>query len=249
MTTTTKPNLTTFAVILAIGLVLSAFILGSQFKHLKPTGSITVKGLAEANYQADLAQMQMGISTWGEDYATALRQGQQDFKQLQKFVSQKGFALEQQHITPIHVEAHYEDYTDEHGNYRSRQNGYKATQQLSISSSEMQKVSQMLDLIQEYRINHDFVTFENPQYLLSNLESIKHDLIGKATEDANKRAEQFAKTGKAKVGTMKSASQGSFNILNPNKADEDSEYGGSYDKDSIDKLVRLVVTIDYHIEH
>ena len=70
-----------------------------------------------------------------------------------------------------------------------------------------------------------------------------------ASADANKRAEEFAKTGHAKVGVMRSASQGSFNILDAHNPDtDDSDYGGTYDKDGVDKLVRLVVTIDYAIE-
>ena len=145
--------------------------------------------------------------------------------------------------------AYYEDYIDENGQSRSRQNGYKAVQNLSISSKELNKITSMLSLIQNYRINHESVTFDNPQYLLSDLEKIKHDLIGKATEDANKRAAEFAKTGNAEVGVMRSASQGSFNILDANNPEsDDSEYGGTYDKDGVDKLVRLVVTIDYTID-
>ena len=132
---------------------------------------------------------------------------------------------------------------------RTVQNGYKATQTLSISSQELNKITNMLAQVQNYRISHESVTFEKPQYLLNDLEKIKHDLIAKATDDANKRAEEFAKTGHAKVGVMRSASQGSFNILDAHNPDsDDSDYGGTYDKDGVDKLVRLVVTIDYAIE-
>ena len=238
-----------FGAILAMGLVVAAFVLGSQFKNLKQSGTITVKGLAEAPYKADLAQMQMGVSAWGQDYAGALANGKNDFKALQQFVASKGFSVSSQNVTPISVEPYNEDYVDEQGQTRTRQNGYKATQTLSISSQELNKITNMLAQVQNYRISHESVTFEKPQYLLNDLEKIKHDLIAKATDDANKRAEEFAKTGHAKVGVMRSASQGSFNILDAHNPDtDDSDYGGTYDKDGVDKLVRLVVTIDYAIE-
>lgn len=63
------------------------------------------------------------------------------------------------------------------------------------------------------------------------------------------RAEEFAKTGNAKVGAMQSASQGSFDIQSPNPSSEDnSDYGGSYDTSTVEKNVRLVVTIQYGID-
>ena len=238
-----------FGIILALGLIAAAFVLGTQFKNLKQSGTITVKGLAEAPYKANLAQIQMGVSAWGQDYAGALANGKNDFKALQQFVASKGFSVSSQNVTPISVEPYNEDYVDEQGQTRTRQNGYKATQTLSISSQELNKITNMLAQVQNYRISHESVTFEKPQYLLNNLEKIKHDLIAKATDDANKRAEEFAKTGHAKVGVMRSASQGSFNILDAHNPDtDDSDYGGTYDKDGVDKLVRLVVTIDYAIE-
>lgn len=238
-----------FGIILALGLIAVAFVLGTQFKNLKQSGTITVKGLAEAPYKANLAQIQMGVSAWGQDYAGALATGKNDFKALQQFVASKGFSVSSQNVTPISVEPYNEDYVDEQGQTRTRQNGYKATQTLSISSQELNKITNMLAQVQNYRISHESVTFEKPQYLINDLEKIKHDLIAKATEDANKRAEEFAKTGHAKVGVMRSASQGSFNILDAHNPDtDDSDYGGTYDKDGVDKLVRLVVTIDYAIE-
>jgi hypothetical protein len=238
-----------FGIILALGLIAAAFVLGTQFKNLKQSGTITVKGLAEAPYKANLAQIQMGVSAWGQDYAGALANGKNDFKALQQFVASKGFSISSQNVTPISVEPYNEDYVDEQGQTRTRQNGYKATQTLSISSQELNKITNMLAQVQNYRISHESVTFEKPQYLLNDLEKIKHDLIAKATDDANKRAEEFAKTGHAKVGVMRSASQGSFNILDAHNPDtDDSDYGGSYDKSGTDKLVRLVVTIDYAIE-
>ena len=238
-----------FGIILALGLIAAAFVLGTQFKNLKQSGTITVKGLAEAPYKANLAQIQMGVSAWGQDYAGALANGKNDFKALQQFVASKGFSVSSQNVTPISVEPYNEDYVDEQGQTRTRQNGYKATQTLSISSQELNKITNMLAQVQNYRISHESVTFEKPQYLLGDLEKIKHDLIAKATDDANKRAEEFAKTGHAKVGVMRSASQGSFNILDAHNPDtDDSDYGGTYDKDGVDKLVRLVVTIDYAIE-
>ena len=68
------------------------------------------------------------------------------------------------------------------------------------------------------------------------------------SEQKQKRAAELAKTGGGKVGAMRSASQGSFNIYADTGSSEDDEYGGSYDKNTVGKQARLVVTIEYGIE-
>jgi hypothetical protein len=69
-----------------------------------------------------------------------------------------------------------------------------------------------------------------------------------ATRNARTRADEFAKNGGVTVGSMRSASQGAFYILAPGSTAESSEYGGIYDKSTVNKIARVVVTIDYNIE-
>ena len=44
---------------------------------------------------------------------------------------------------------------------------------------------------------------------------------------------------------VRSASQGAFYILPARGSSSDDEYGGTYDKSTIDKLARVVVTVEY----
>lgn len=235
--------------LLALGMVVAAFVLGTQFKNFRQPGTITVKGLAEAPYQADVAEWEVGVALWGGDYADAMNGAKAEAKKLQAFLHQQGFMAADIRANPLRVNEHTEEYRDEQGRYQTRRNGYVATQAFIVSSRDLPRIQQVLGELQNLKAQNDAVTFEQPQYLLSNLESIKRDLIAQATADAQVRAEEFAKTGKVKVGMMRSASQGSFNILSANSSDnDDSDYGGTYDKRTIDKQVRLVVTIEYGID-
>jgi uncharacterized protein len=47
---------------------------------------------------------------------------------------------------------------------------------------------------------------------------------------------------------MRSASQGAFYILAPGGNSDTDDYGGTYDKTTIDKQAKVVVTIVYTIE-
>jgi hypothetical protein len=83
---------------------------------------------------------------------------------------------------------------------------------------------------------------------VSNLEEVKMSLIGAAMRNSHARAEEFAKNGDVKVGSMRSASQGAFYIRPASANAAVSDWGGTYDKTTVDKIARVVVTVDYGIE-
>ena len=69
-------------------------------------------------------------------------------------------------------------------------------------------------------------------------------LIAAAMQNSRLRAGEFAKNGDVKVGPMRSASQGAFYILPASANSDVSDWGGTYDKTTIDKIARVVVTVD-----
>lgn len=248
MTNSRQPYITIFALILALGLIAAAFVLGSQFKNLRQPGNITVKGLATKAVAADSVNWKVGVSAWGADYKSAMTLAQNEFSDLKAFIKTQGFDEKSYRADALDVAVKTEEYQDDRGYYRTRNNGYTASQNLIVSSKDLSKIKKALSAVQNARANNQNITFEQPEYIISNLESIKHELIGAATEDAKKRADEFAKTGGASVGAMQSASQGSFNIYAAGQASDDDAYGGTYDKTTVDKTVRLVVTIKYAID-
>lgn len=237
------------AVILAAGMLGAAAVLGYQFKNLREPGVITVKGLAEARHQATLGTWMVGVSVWGQDYAQARSGSQRQAAVLKEFLKEQGFDSKSFQSEQLEVDKHIESYTDEKGERQTRENGYDAKHDIVIATKDLAKLKSALADIQNLRSRNDSITFGQPKYYLENLENIKRDLIAKATQDAFVRAEEFAKTGNARVGAMKSASQGSFDIQSPNPSDDSGgDYGGSYDTTTVEKNVRLVVTIQYGID-
>jgi hypothetical protein len=69
-------------------------------------------------------------------------------------------------------------------------------------------------------------------------------MIAEATKDARNAALQFAQDSGSRVGMIRSASQGVFQITTPNSGD--SELGGE-DKTSVNKRVRVVTTVSYEL--
>ena len=235
---------------IAVGMIAGAFVLGQQFKNLRQPSTITVKGLSEKPYSADLAEWHINTTTDGDTYQAAIDALKASQPTLTAFLTKQGFSTEQQQLGQMSVEPTYEQvYNAEQQRTLSVHSGYAASQSLVITDKDVQKVASAQKQALEFKAQQPQFDFAAPLYLLGNLETIKHSLIASATEDAHKRATEFAKTGKVTVGTMRTASQGSFNILSDQISQQDTEsWGGEYDKSTINKLVRLVVTIEYDIQ-
>jgi len=134
------------------------------------------------------------------------------------------------------------------GRTRQVQRGFSAAQSILVTSTDLAKITNISKDALQLEADGQPVFYDSPLFLVSNLEDIKMSLIGAATENANKRATEFAKYGGVKVGAMRSASQGAFYILPVGTVIDSNEYGGTYDKTTIDKIARVVVTIEYNIE-
>ena len=236
------------ALVLAVGIAAGAGVLGSQLKNLRQPGEITVKGLAEENYQADSAEWKLSMALHYPDYATSVAGLKRYTPVLINFLKSQGFSDNEMRLENPQITVHRKEIY-ENDRYRYVDDGYNATQSVLVNTKDLSKLKQAYDNALNFRAEQIGFRFDEPQYLLGNLEEIKHSLIAKATQDAHRRAEEFAKTGNGKVGAMKSASQGSFNIYSDSIADnDDGDYGGTYSKSTIGKRVRLVVTVKYGIE-
>ena len=80
-----------------------------------------------------------------------------------------------------------------------------------------------------------------PTFIFSGLNNIKPGMIAKATQGARKAAEQFAVDSGSRVGKIRTANQGIFQILPLFET-----YGINVDNE-ITKRVRLVTTITYEL--
>lgn len=84
-----------------------------------------------------------------------------------------------------------------------------------------------------------------PEFRVSSLDDSKRELLEAATKDARRRAEILVAGSGSQIGNLLEASQGVFEVLSL----ENPRSGGydTYDTTSIDKLVRVVVTLRYEI--
>jgi uncharacterized protein len=234
--------------LLAIGMATAAFILGVQAKRaVSGQQSITVKGLAEKPIKADSAEWVISATVKDACQAGALQKLAVERKVLEDFLAKQGLDASTLTIEVENLAPHYDEVFVKE-TPRQVQNGFDAFQNIHVTSKELEKITLANKALLQLRAESHPVTAQPPNYLVSNLEAVKMSLIADATKNARSRATEFVKQDGVKVGVMKSASQGAFYILPVGGDAGDDSYGGVYDKSTIDKIARVVVTIVYNIE-
>ncbi len=235
--------------LLAIGMASAAFILGIQAKRaVSGQQSITVKGLAEKPIQADSAEWLIIIGVTADTQTAALDLLAQERQVVEMFLDQHALTTATRTVEIETINPHYQEVFIK-DTPRQVQKGYEAYQNIRIRSKDLAKITAASKAFLKLRAENHPVTAQPPSYLVSNLEAIKMSLIADATKNARSRATEFVKQDGVHVGVMKSASQGAFYILPVSGNDDsDNSYGGVYDKSTINKIARVVVTIVYNIE-
>ncbi|WP_051279394.1 SIMPL domain-containing protein [Chitinilyticum aquatile] len=231
---------------IAVGLVLSSAIISYTAGRISGNKqSVSVKGLAEKAVSADQARWSVIVQGGATTLPAAFAQLRANRPALVEFLKQQGFTEKQLAFGREEYEVVYKQ--DEEGRPTREVEQYVASQSVQLASNDVKRVDAAAGKIVQLVESGLPIRVNDPEYLVSTLEAVKMSLIANATRNAHDRATEFAKTGGATVGAMKSANQGAFYILPAQGGGSDDDYGGAYDKSTIDKIARVVVTVEYAI--
>lgn len=121
---TLSGNVQALGALLAVGLVAAAFVLGTQFKNFRQPGTITVKGLAEQNFQSDHARWNTAVSVHGTSYQEVLDHLGQQRPKLEQFLLGQGFDAAEIQTAAPEISPAFSITYDAHGNEIRTPNGY-----------------------------------------------------------------------------------------------------------------------------
>ncbi|MFA7586790.1 MAG: SIMPL domain-containing protein [Novosphingobium sp.] len=221
--------------VLAIGLVVGGYLLGNGLVRAREADrSVTVRGLAERDVTADLATWTIAFSSTTEDFASAQASVDRDATAVAGFFREVGFPAESFQPTGVNVS----QYTD---NGVTR---FTVRQRISLRTKDIDRAQAAVK--RQFELVRRGVVLEEGTgmaYTFTKLNDIKPEMVAAATKDARKAAEQFAKDSGTSVGTIKSATQGYFEITA-----RDGDSGGGWGvSDTPFKKVRVVTTVDFYL--
>ena len=229
-------------IFVCIGLICAGFFPGYYYyKTYKTNNSVVVKGLAEIDVKADLAIWKIKFSVAGNDMNVAQQKITSQLKDVVAFLTQAGFKDDEIIVESLSV---VDKLAERYASSTTPTYRYLLTQKLTVKSKDVDlvdKSSSNISSLISKGIIFSGDEYSNPvSYLFTGLNEIKPKMLEEATKNAKQSANEFAKASGSKVGKIRRASQGVFSIL---AGTEDG-----YEKQSIDKKVRVVSTIEYWLD-
>jgi hypothetical protein len=234
-----------FLGLLAIGaaVVLMAHIFGDTVRDVRHSrDTVQVTGSAKKPISANLVRWSLTVRAEAPTPAPAVRQLRHDVVAVTSFL-RRG-RIQDEFVSSSVVAS---QKVVEHLSKKRQRTYYRATQQLEVSTDDIDAVEhvsgQIADLI-ERRID---VSAGPLEYLSTELTQAKLDALEAATEDARKRAEVLVHGLGGKLGRMRASSLGVYQVTPRNSTDV-SDYGIS-DTGSREKDVNAVVSATFAVNH
>lgn len=229
---------------LAIGLIFASFIAGQAIRDTR-TQTISVKGVAERMVKSDQAIWETGVTAQSPTLPEAYAKIKTDMDQLMVFLKTNGIDEKSVDILPI-SKMNVMQLTPE-GRESGIVSGYRLSQSVRVRSNDVDMIAKLQQQANGLLAEGLDLNSYSPQYNYTQLESLKVEMLSEATKNAMQRAQEMASNTGNRIGGIRSARQGVFQITNPTSNDV-SDYGYS-DTSSIDKRVRAIVSIDFTIKN
>ncbi|MCL1148406.1 SIMPL domain-containing protein [Shewanella sp. 10N.261.52.F9] len=222
--------------LLCLGLVMLGNTVGDKLIKMKAMErTVTVKGLAEKEVRANVAIWPIRFTEVDNDLNNLYQTVQVKTNKVVDFLKQQGFSDDEITIAlPAIDDRQAQGYVDPNVKYR-----YAAKISISLYTNKVDLLlstrTNMLSLAKDGIAISDQDYNSKAQFLFTELNSVKPDMIQSATQNARQVAEKFAKDSDSKLGKIKKAAQGQFSI---NDRDSNTPYI---------KKVRIVSTLTYYL--
>jgi uncharacterized protein len=237
-------KLAVVALILSMGMILSASILSKFFLRVRHEQAITVKGYAATEVTSDIGQFSSACTVRGTSLKDAYDKLKGSRSVTLSFLKQIG--LRESEIVTHTIEIAKISKRDAQGKEMNEIEYYDVSQRFTVTSTNVALIRDTASRITELIQEDVDIQAAAPQFMVSDMKDIKLRLLAEATEDGYRRALALARGSKGRIGALISAQQGVFQITERHSTDTSG--AGEYDTSSIEKSAKAVVTLEYAIE-
>lgn len=223
------------AIVLGLGIL--GYLLADAaitFKEYERT--VTVKGLAEQEHIADIVIWPIQFSEASNNLESIYVELEKSGEKITSFLKENGISEEEISFAIPQVT---DKLAQQYGGNNRSEFRYVANQIVTVYSSEVEKVRSAMNKTGELGKQGIALTGQNyqyqTQYLFTQLNEIKPEMIEQATKEARAVAEKFAEDSNSELGKIKTAYQGQFSI---SSRDQNNPHI---------KKIRVVSTVVYYL--
>jgi len=224
---------------LAAGLVLSSMLATATWMKVRNSQFITVKGSIQTNVESDLTIWTGSFPVEAGTLLDAQRKIQANRVLVDDFL--RAASVTNFVFAPVGIEELKESQKSADGWVSQRTIGYRLTETVSVQSTNVDRLVKLdtTPLLEQGVI----FTVLPPQFVYTEADEAKIEMLAEATKDARARAEQIAARGGRKIARLHDADQGVFQITPEHSVA--TSWQGEDDTTSRYKTITAVVTATF----
>ncbi|MFA6252305.1 MAG: SIMPL domain-containing protein [Candidatus Paceibacterota bacterium] len=233
------------ALILGVFFVVGISWIDNTWLEVKASdNSLSVTGSAKKTVTSDIAKWNSSFSrkVTEEELKNGYATMKNDEAIVIKFLKANKVEDAEITISPVSLQKEY-NYAKEQADAPQE---YTLMQTVLVQSSDIEKIKNISKGAQTVINQGVIFSSGSPEYYYSKLPDTRVELLPDAMKDAQSRAESIAGTTGKKVGTLKAASVGVVQVLQPNSVDI-SDYG-NYDTSTVEKEVMVTVKASFTLK-
>jgi hypothetical protein len=240
----TGPSLVLAAALLGLGAMGAAWIGGSYVRGVANSrATITVTGSAKKQIRSDLAVWRGTFAAQAGGVEAAYAELNRRSRQVRTYLVARGLPAKDIVFSSIQTQTLYQRLPN--GHETRVVEGYRLSQMVEVRSSDVDRIATLSRESTELIVQG--VPFEShpPEFLYTGLADLKVEMLAAATRDAKARAQEMAKHSGSRIGRLRSARMGVFQVT-PALSTMVSDYGVN-DTSSLLKDITSVVSVSFEI--
>lgn len=223
-----------------------AFIIGLSvfsiffYQSRQPDTSLRVVGYSSKLFESDLVKWNITLQKTVplSDINRAYRSMNEDIKAFKEYLISQGIEEKDISVKPI---SSYEQ-RDYNGNIIGR----NFHQNLFILSSDIDKIEDLALSPDFFAARGMVLEASNLEYLYTKLPELKQELLAAATADALMRAKEISGSAQTRLGKLREARAGVFQITEPYSTDV-ADYG-IYNTSTRQKSISVTLTAHFRLK-
>lgn len=236
------------AIVLGVCFICAAIALSvAYYQAKKPVKTVSVVGLAEKDFTSDLIVWNLRYSVLDMNMKQSYQTIKEQNKIVKEFLKSKGISESEMDFMNISTSPKY-DSQYENGHWSEIFVGYRAEQSVKITSKDVDKIEKVIREISELYDQNINIDSDLPEFYYTKLSDLKMEMLAQASENAKERAETIAKNAGAKLGDLKTATSGVFQITAPNSSEDSYTWGGAFNTSSKQKRVSINMKLTYYVK-
>ena len=233
-------------VCIAAATIIASLILSRGFIRVMQMTreQIGVTGSANRAITSDYIVWRASFNVRDPDLAKAYDRLRSDLDKVRSYLVEHGVKAEEIVVPQVATQQLYKK--DEHGNDTHEFLDYRLTQEIEVRSEAVEHVSELSRVATELINSGVQFNSGSPEFLYRKLDELKVEMLALATQNAKLRAEKMAAATGNRIGPIRSAKMGVFQIT-PVHSNEVTDWGVN-DTSSLEKKVTAVVSASFAIE-